>query len=128
MAKNEVDIIFQYFAVFLANMDRLEPEPTQKASIGGPLSIDIVSFPRGLKLAKLEKMEKLKTRHLIQNPFIIYNFLNFITKLQPGRLSFSKVERIQKPNLANRCRIECPEPSRFQNFKGMRSFQIFFDI
>ena len=71
MAKNGVDIIFQYFAVFLANLDRLEPEPTQKASIGGPLSIDIASFPRGLKLAKLEKMEKLKTRHLIQNPFII---------------------------------------------------------
>jgi len=43
----------------------------------------VPSWPAAYKMAKLEKKEKLKNRDLIQNPFIIKIFFNFI-KLQPG--------------------------------------------
>lgn len=60
-----VDIFFGYFPLFSAYRRRLELEPGQEASVGGPLSTDMASFPGGAELAVFKKMEKLKNRHLI---------------------------------------------------------------
>lgn len=71
MGKNGVDIFWEK----IPNKKRTEHPsamgPVQKVSTRGPLSIGMVSFPRGPKLDKIEKKEKLKNRDLIENPFII---------------------------------------------------------
>ena len=48
-----------------------ELEPDQKASPRGPLSIGMLRISAASKMDDFEKMEKLKNRDLIKNPFII---------------------------------------------------------
>ena len=71
MGKNGVDIFLEYFPNKKQREHPFATGPVQKAYTRGPLSIGMVSFPRGPKLEKIEKKEKLKNRDLIENPFII---------------------------------------------------------
>ena len=81
--KYGLDIFLHYFPLFSSTTHLPGLVPTPKASASCPLSIGMPSLPGWLKMEKLKKKEKLKNRHLIQNPFIIWDFLNF-NKLQPG--------------------------------------------
>lgn len=58
-------------------------KPTPMSSRWSPLSIDMLTFLRGAKMAKTEKKKKLKNRDLIQNPYINWNFW-ILYELQPG--------------------------------------------
>jgi hypothetical protein len=69
--KYGVEIFSGYFPLLSSTTHHPELVPTPKASASCPLSIGVPSSPTALKMAKLEKKEKLKNRDLIQNPFII---------------------------------------------------------
>lgn len=71
VGKNRVDIFLEYFPNKKPRERSFAAEPVQKAFTRGPLSIGMTSFPKGPKLEKIEKKEKLKNRDLIENPFII---------------------------------------------------------
>lgn len=70
MAKNGIDIIFEYFQIWKLLEHAAYVKKIFMASSEVPLSIVLLGSSRGLELQKVEKNEKMKNRHLIQIPFI----------------------------------------------------------
>lgn len=70
VAKNGIDIIFEYFQIWKLLEHAAFVKKIYMASSEVPLSIDMLGSSRGLELQKVEKNEKMKNRHLIQIPFI----------------------------------------------------------